>query len=145
MSAKMYRMSKADVTGQPQGLFPVSGAPYSLPATVEKILRGTFSLSTHKSICATRSSTTLKTVNTVIKKANSKVITKGGTTSSSLTEVPNDSHLQRLVSVKISVREGNIAYNFLLSKDGLKYLDDLPFMYNFRSLCLINSLRFSEV
>ena len=31
---------------------------------------------------------------------------------------------QRLVSVKISVREGNIAYNFLLSKDGLKYLDD---------------------
>ena len=30
MSAKMYLMSKADVTGQPQGLFPVSGLPYSL-------------------------------------------------------------------------------------------------------------------
>ena len=128
MFAKMYLMSKADVTGQPQGLFSVSGLPYSLPATVEKILRGTFSLSTHKSILATRSSTTLKTVNTVIKKAHSKVITKGGTTSSSLTEVPNDWF------VKMSVREGNIAHNFLLSKDGLKYLDDHSIHVQFSKL-----------
>ena len=30
MSAKMYHMSNADVTSQPQGLFPVSGLPWSL-------------------------------------------------------------------------------------------------------------------
>ena len=49
---------------------------------MEKIFRGTVSLSSPKSIWATRSSTTLKTVYSVIKKANSKVIIKGGTTSS---------------------------------------------------------------
>ena len=70
------------------------------PGTVEKIFRGTFSLSTPKSIWATRSSTTLKTVNTVIKKARSKVITKGGTTSSGLTGAPNDWFLQNICSEK---------------------------------------------
>ena len=56
-----------------------------MPATVEKIFRRTFSLSSPKAIWATRSSTTLKTVNSVIKKANLKVIIKEGTTSSSPT------------------------------------------------------------
>ena len=51
-----------------------------MPATVGKIFRGTFSLNTPKSIRAIRSSTKLKTVNSDIKKANSKVVTKGGTT-----------------------------------------------------------------
>ena len=99
LSSNMYRMSKADVTGQPQG-FVVSSlrSSYSLllhnldsgvccqPLWIKRYLEETFSLSSTKSIWATRSSTTSKTVNSVIKKANSKVIIKGsGTTSSSPT------------------------------------------------------------
>ena len=40
MSAKMYLMSKADVTGQPLGSFPVSGLPVSCQPLRKRYLEG---------------------------------------------------------------------------------------------------------